>query len=299
MSVVYLVLVHDQPEHAARLVERLSHPDDVVLVHVDKKADLAAFEAAFAARGVRPTILRRRVFVVWGGWHLVRAMKAGMDAALALERPWSHLVVLSGADYPIRSTAETQAFFAANTGRSFLSWSEGGQPVTTDAERHGNAEWYWSGDTSRLLGWKVDVRGRRWHLPNDTIRWMPRRRIPRGLTAAQGTCWTNLSREGVAEARRILRRRPLLQLWFWFAFAPDENVFQMILLASRLRPTLVNEDLRYMHWEGNHPPTLVLEDVEEMLASKKLFARKFKQPESAEALDELDRRAGASPRGAA
>ncbi len=292
MPLAYLILAHGQPEHVARLARRLSHPDDLVLVHVDRKAELAPFEAAFAAAGVAPLLVRPRVAVHWGGWGIVQAQLAGMRAAVRSGRPFSHLVLLSGADYPIRSTEEIRAFFAAHPGQSFLSWSEGDREPYTDADRRGNAVWRWSGDLERLTTWCISVRGRRWQLTDPTdlrARLLPRRRIPAGLTPAQGSGWWNLSAEAVVLLLATLRRRPALGAYFRFVFAADENLFQMLLLASPLRDRLVNEDLRFMHWDGNSPPVITADDVPEMRASLKLFARKFDAGESDAARDALDR----------
>jgi len=291
VPLAYLVLAHGQPEQAARLVRRLTTPQDLVVVHVDRKAELAPFRAAFAAAGVSPLLVHPRKWVAWGGWGIVRATLAGMRAAVRSGHDFTHLILLSGGDYPIRSTAEIQAFFEGQPHRSFISWSLGGGPVMTDEERRGNAAWYWSGDMTRLGTWCISVRGRRWHLPNERIPVSPPLPIPPGLVPAQGSAWWNLSREAVEYSLRYLRRRPDVRTFFRVVFAPDENVFQMLLLQSPLRDRLVNEDLRFMHWAGNSPPTLGLEDVEEMVASKKLFARKFEATISAQALDELDRRA--------
>jgi hypothetical protein len=123
MGIAYLVLAHAAPEQAARLVARISDPEDTVIVHVDRKAELAPFTEAFAGLPIPPLVLRRRVALHWGGWGIVQAIVLGMRAALAQQerKPWSHLVLLSGADYPIRSTAETQAFFHQNAGTSYIS----------------------------------------------------------------------------------------------------------------------------------------------------------------------------------
>jgi len=63
----------------------------------------------------------------------------------------------------------------------------------------------------------------------------------------------------------------------------------MLLLASSLRDALVNEDLRFMNWDGYHPKTLRMDDLDSMRASGKLFARKFDIDVDAAVLDELDR----------
>jgi hypothetical protein len=291
VPVAYLVLVHGAPEQAARLIARISDPADTVIVHVDRKADLAPFTEAFAKLPIAPVLTRKRVRVYWGGWGIVQATVIGMREALALQRPWSHLVLLSGADYPIRSVAETQAFFQQNAGKSYISWSSGDGPGYVDADRRGNAAWRWTGELSRMLTWQVSIRGRRWCFPSERTPYALPRRLPRALrTPYQGSAWWSLTPEAVAYCVRHLRRHPSIAAHFRFVFAADENVFHMMLLSSPLRDTLVNEDLRFMHWDNNSPPTIVLDDVEAMRASRKLFARKFdlaSTPEPMDALDEL------------
>lgn len=294
MSIAYLILAHGAPEQAARLVARISDPQDTVIVHVDRKAELAPFTEAFARLPIAPIVTRKRVPVHWGGWGIVQATVIGMREALTLRRPWSHLVLLSGADYPIRSVAETQAFFAAHPGESFMSWSAGDGTDYSDADRRGNATWRWTGDLSRMLTWQVSIRGRRWYFPSERVPYALPRRLPRALsTPYQGSAWWNLTPEAVAYCVRYLRRHPSIAAHFRFVFAPDENVFQMMLLDSPLRDTLVNEDLRFMHWETNSPPTIVLDDVPAMRASRKLFARKFDMGGAPEAMDALDELAAA------
>jgi hypothetical protein len=79
-----------------------------------------------------------------------------------------------------------------------------------------------------------------------------------------------------------------VRLYFRFVHVPDENLFQMLLLASPLRDTLVNEDLRFLHWAGISPPPITAADVPEMRASAKLYARKFDMAGHPEPMDQLD-----------
>lgn len=284
MGVAYLVMAHGAPEQVARLVGRLSTPQDTVIVHVDRKADLAPFQEAFAALPIPPLLTPRRVPVHWAGWGLVQATMIGMRAALQAytTKPWTHLVLLSGADYPIRSADELHAFYDDNKDKSYLFWSAGEERQLSDEERRGNHVWSWSGDRERLQTWWISIRGRRWHVNRH-------RRLPRGLkTAYQGSAWWSLTPAAVTYALRFLRRRPDVRLYFRFVHVPDENLFQMILLQSPLRDTLVNEDLRFLHWAGNSPPPITAADVPEMRASCKLFARKFDLAAHPEPMDELD-----------
>jgi hypothetical protein len=299
MSIAYLVLAHTAPEQVARLVGRLSNPRDAVIVHVDRRSDMRPFEAAFARLPVAPIMTPRRTPVHWAGHGIVAATLILMRTALAQPRTFSHLVLISGADYPIRSNDELQEHFAGHPGESFMSWSAGDHPApVSDEQRRGNAEWYWSGDLHRLTSWTISVRGRRWQFPSERVPYQIPRRLPRGLrTPYQGSAWWNLTPEAADYCLRFLARRPDAAAYFRFVLMPDENIFQMILLAagSPLRDTIVNEDLRYMHWAGNSPPTLTAADVPEMRASHKLFARKLDLAVEPATYDALDAAAGVAP----
>lgn len=283
MALAYIVLAHRNPEQVARLVGRLSSPEDTVYVHVDRKVDLAPFRAAFAQLPKPPIIVRPRVRVYWGGYGHVRATMIGLRTALRSGQRFSHLVLLTGQDYPIRSTIEIQRFFADAQGRSYISWSAGVGREVDDSERPGNATWIWSGEMTRMLNWHVSFRRRRW-----IFRTM-RRRIPRGLTAYQGLAYWAITPEAATYCLRTLRWHPRVRWFFTFVFIPDENIFQMLLLASPLHDTLINDDLRFLNWDVFHPKTLRIEDIASMRASTKLYARKFDAEIDAAVLDELDR----------
>jgi hypothetical protein len=286
VPLAYLVIAHTAPEQVARLVDRIAAPDDVVLVHVDRKAPVEPFARAFAGLDVTPAIVRPRISVHWGGYGTVKVALRGIRMALADPRPWSHFVVLSGADYPIRSSEEIHAFFAAHEEQSYLSWSAGDGVKVPDAQRAGNATWNWTGDRERLDMWTVSIRGRRWHFT------APPHPLPPGLrTPYQGSAWVNLSRAAARHCLRFARRRPDAGLFWRTTIACDEFAFQTMVMNSPLRDMVVNEDLRYMNWAGNSPPLLTLDDLPGMLASDKLFARKLDLATHPELYDALDERA--------
>jgi hypothetical protein len=290
MAIAYIILAHRMPDQVARLVDRLSTSEDRVFVHLDKRSDVAPYAAAFARLPQPPTMLRR-VPVRWAGWGHVRATLIGLGAVLRAPQEFSHIVLLTGQDYPIRSTPELQAFFAEHQGQSFLSWSDGTGPRMTDQERGANEQWYWSGDMSRLMSWCVTIKGRRWHFPrlDGTGPALPRR-LPHGLKPYQGLAYWAITPQAAAYCLRTMRRRPGVRWFFQWVHIPDENLFQMLLLNSQLRDTLVNEDLRYLYWDDVHPKTIGVDDIEPMLASKKLFARKFDLDVNAAVMDLLDGR---------
>lgn len=62
-------------------------------------------------------------------------------------------------------------------------------------------------------------------------------------------------------------------------FAPDEMIYQTILLNAENKFNVVNDNLRYMIWDGNSGPrTLGQNDYESIVNSNCFFARKV-EPE--------------------
>jgi hypothetical protein len=291
-SVAYIVLAHKLPGQLARLVTRLRHPGDLVLVHVDAKADLAPFETALRDAGLTGpdlVVARDRVPVHWGGFGEVQAALAAIRRALR-EPSWSHIVLLSGQDYPIKPQAEIRSFLAAHRDVSFLFSSAGRDRWPADG-RQGNDTWYWDGDLRRLryrfyrLGrYPVPLPGRwTWGLTRPG-------RLPAGLRPRQGSAWWALHRAAAQWVVDCGDRHPEVARFFGRVLIPSENYFQMLLDASPYRDALVQDDLHFQLWDGWHPRVLGQADLGALLDSRKLFGRKFDAGQDAAVLDELDRR---------
>jgi hypothetical protein len=88
--------------------------------------------------------------------------------------------------------------------------------------------------------------------------------------------------------RDFVERNPRFMRFFRHAGIPDESFFQTILLNSPLAGSVVDDDLHYADWsEGrSHPRTLGLADLDRVLASGELFARKFDDQRVLDAIDE-------------
>ncbi len=78
-------------------------------------------------------------------------------------------------------------------------------------------------------------------------------------------------------------------------FIPDESFIQSIVSNSHLADRVVSDDLRLIIWDRPTPPypaTLTIQDLDLLLASEKLFARKFHPGTDEAILDALDDRNG-------
>jgi hypothetical protein len=286
VKVAYLIRAHHAPDLLERLVRALAGPEAGIFVHVSRSAEDAVYEEMVSrlsdVEGVE--WLPRRT-CRYGGFSLVEATLAGLDAILAAGMRPGHTLLLSGQDYPLRPRGEIEAFLERSGDRSYVHHFR--LPAENWREEDGGL------DRIRYIHYeRARVRTRLLRLP------LIRRTFPPGYDAYGGSAFWALSAPALDYVHRFVRENPRFVRFFRHVLIPDEIFFQTILLNSPLRASVVNEQLHYVDWSGGgaHPATLRAGDVERALASGKLFARKF-DPSDTEALDLVDRAALAAEPG--
>src|SRR5262249_59211657 len=120
MRVAYLVLAHANPRHFARLVRALQTSRARMFVHIDAKSDLRLFAQSSTSRGfVR--FSSNRVDARWGSFSLVQASLNLLTEAHHGLDEIDYFVLLSGADYPLRSARYIKAFLEEHRGMQFMN----------------------------------------------------------------------------------------------------------------------------------------------------------------------------------
>jgi hypothetical protein len=270
--VAYVVSAYKLPAQLARLLRRLDAPGTSFFVHVDRKTSRRTLEEMRAGTdGLEVTYLPRHLSH-WGGFGHVRATLKGLDALRRSGRDYDYVVLLTGQDYPLRSPAGIAEHLGGSGGRSFMSWWE--LPY---------APWGDRGGLERLEDWHL-ITFHRQHLA------LPlRRRVPGGLKPYGGGAYWCLARPVVEHVQAYLAAHPEVVRFFEHVLIPDELFFQTLVLGSPLADTVVNDNLRYIDWSREPAPAVLgVGDVDALLASRKLFARKFDAGVDAEVLDLLD-----------
>jgi len=278
MKIAHLILAHAAPAQLSKLIGAIEDGNAHCFVHLDRKADLNAF--SFLHDHARVTLVPDRVDVGWGAYSIVEATIRGFKAIAASGMDFGYVNLLSGADYPLQSPSEIHDFFTRNTGKNFMEY----YPVYNE----------WTEAIPRLS---------RYHLTNYNFpgkylvqkyinRVLPERRMPAGLEAVGRSQWMSLTTDAVRYILEYLDAHREVVRFFRLTWAPDEIIFQTILYNSPFRSTLVNNNLRYIDWSKGQasPKVLTEEDLEPMLASGKLFARKFDLARFPAVIEKLDKK---------
>jgi hypothetical protein len=276
-KIAYLIRAHKNPSQIERLFHALYHPEHYYLVHIDRGAEAACHRmAARLAEGRDNAWVLPSRNLCWGGYSLVETDLRAIERLAAIE-DWTHFLNVSGQCYPLVSTDEIVARLAQHPDKSFVEWFD---PL-------GSEHWPDALERLRRVCLELPWLRRRLIVPKLSIN---RDFMLRGDRWYGGSAWVILTREAAlytvspatAHIRRFLRT----------TLSPAESLFQTALCNSHLAETIINDDLRYIKWDGSasNPEILTVADDDALRASGMLFARKFDPTLDAEILARLDAR---------
>lgn len=277
MKLAHLILAHNQPAQLERLIKRLAHPDADVYIHLDKKTPGQQFEHLQKLPNV--FFVHNRVKVYWGSYNIVQATLNAFKEILQSGKTYAFVNLLSGQDYPLTSAVNIHKFLRANEGKAFMNY------LRFDPD--------WTEALPRIQEYHLNnlqVKGR--YIIQKLINTiLPKRTLPNGLIPVGRSQWFTIPVDCVRYIGDYWENQPKLRRFIKLTWAPDEFIFQTILYNSEYKSKMVNNDLRYIDWSGGgvSPKTLTMADAEQLLASGKLFARKFDQDKDSVILDLLDK----------
>ena len=84
-----------------------------------------------------------------------------------------------------------------------------------------------------------------------------------------------------------LSQDALVKKQFYYSHCADEVFLHSLAMAAPCRDTVIDNCLRAIDWERGDPYVFRQEDVEDLLASANLFARKFDSKIDPQAIDHI------------
>jgi len=307
LRIAYIIVAHAYPDQLIRLIERLSADGAAFFVHIDRKSPGEVSRRVAAAFRHDPHVhLVPRHRVAWGRFSQVQAALEGIGEVVRQRFACDFGVLLTGQDYPIRSNVQIFEYLADRKGQSFLDYEH-----LPSGRRWLNE----NGGLDRVEYWHFRVGNVSLEFPrpfpahttagriaagawDGLCRVCPRKRtLPKGLVPFGGSAYWCLTGACLRYVHDFSQRHRDVTRFFRFVDNPDEVFFQTIVMNSPYRDTIVNDDLRYIRWPplpAPHPVILREDDFERIVASGKLFARKFDPAQSARLLEMIDQRIGNS-----
>lgn len=282
-------MAHKNPGQVYRLISRLNDGSSEFFVHIDKKVKPAPFEILREFGEIVHFI--DRFDSKWGRLGLVRPFLCGMEAVKNTKRKFDRILLLSGQDYPIKSNEYINQFLKNSPYSVFVNFFE-----IPNYEK-------WPG-TDRGGWYRVDKYyfGNSWYeffcskSLNFLSTYIPyfKRKIPNGMEPYAGQTWWNLDMYALNYILEYQAKHPEYIAFHKHTFVADELYIQMILANSKdqkLLKSIENNERRFTIWEkpnSAHPKVLLKTDLEDVMASDDLFARKFDENVDEEIMNLID-----------
>jgi Core-2/I-Branching enzyme len=280
VKIAYLILAHDSPRHLRRLVQALSSSSAHLFIHLDLKSDRRSFDGM---ESPKVHFTAARIPVYWGDFSQVEATLNLLRAAIAHEAAFERFVLLSGVDYPVRSPAYIEGFFAANPDTEFINLVEmpcpaAGKPISrlTTYKYRPNERGVAAFARKVLIRIGVLPPERDYHAHFGSL-------IPYA-----GSEWWAVTRDAAEYILTFAESQPAIYNFFKNTHCPDESFFQTVLGNSRFRPR-IRRNVTFADWSrgGARPANLTMEHMRFLRETplfdasdvygpgEVLFARKF------------------------
>lgn len=270
----YLIIAHNNFEQLQTLLDLLDDARNDIYLHIDKKSqNVPVFTTKRSG-----LIMAERMNVMWGGHSQIQCELALMAAAGAGHYDYYHL--LSGIDLPLKTQDQIHAFFRdnggkeyidfddqANESRSFLLRTQYYHPLQNFA---GSSPKFWN-RLLRVLNWGAMHIQKFLHITREEI-----------IPLYKGANWFSITDELV---QYVLENQQIVCRQFYHTFCADEVFLQSLAMQSPRREYIVNNYLRAIDWQRGDPYVYRAEDVPGLLASDKLWGRKFNQNVDQKAID--------------
>lgn len=299
MNIAYLISAHTDAPQLKRLVEAL-HPDAHFFIHIDKKSDISPFQAMLQGDNVH--FLQNRIDVRWGTILEVEYQMALIKAVIDHPVHFDRIFFLSGMDYPLWSNTHITQWLEAQGDKEILSGIRMDTPLLskqqyelyTLARPFFHIKWLSNKSNERLsilcrkakglLGMRKPlsfmVNGLEWHL-------------------YKGSAWWCISQQLATYIYQTYTSEPAVRSYFINSFGQAETLIQTIAFNSpEWAPRCILHEGKYpglaaltpLHYILYEPVIKVMDenDYETLMASGKMFARKFISGKSDKLVESLE-----------
>ncbi|MDE5413800.1 beta-1,6-N-acetylglucosaminyltransferase [Alkalihalobacterium chitinilyticum] len=284
MKIAYIILAHNKPEQLIRLINRLNEEDITFIIHYDKNSPDSEFgELKDFFSNYNNIYFSERIKCYWGGINLVRATLGCLSLLQKENIQYDYASLLSGQDYPLFSNSKIKEFFYQNKGKQFMQYFK---PINVWKNEDRIRYYYFNNYNIRGNSFKKFV----FSNFNRIIKKLNIRRYYYPFEEFYGgSQWWSLSKDCINYILDYTRQNGKAVSFFKYVFIPDEIFFQTIILNSDFKELVVNNHLRYIDWSSDPAPKVLgKEDLNLLINSNKLFARKFDCNKDSEVLDLID-----------
>lgn len=295
--IAYLILAHTDPKQLFELVQSLDYQSRI-FIHLDKKSELSVFTRYNYPPSV--VFIQDRVRVNWAGFNMITATLNLIKAALNHGGNYSHMVLLSGLDYPIKPVAQIHQFLNSHAEREFIRFlrvEDSPEHYLKIFQRHAFKNPIFPDIGIPLLNRVVTFVDKAIRKVFTLLVRPYKRRPLQGITPCFGSQWWAITPACASYVLDFVDKNPKFVAYFKTAFGPDEYFFHTIIGNS---PFLANAT-GFQKYEGRgtfrmanlhviHPSLAYVythHDFDELQSSDKFFVRKITSSSSGQLIQRI------------
>lgn len=257
MRFAYQITVHDKAYQFRWLFDAIYNPHDLFAIHVDTKATASTKKEIWQIVGEKPNVsLVSTYSVIYSEWALCQIELDAIRFLLDHHHSWDLYINLSGQDYPLKNRDAIEQDLSNHYESNFIN-----------IKHLEECPAYFR----RRLQWFCFRLGD--HLIRTPLRRPPSRHFD---ISWHGSAWHILSRDFCEWLIKDEKAKAISQ-FLKNVKMPNEFLMQALIMHSPFKDTLVPDYRRKVIWRQRqpHPEVLRIQDLDEVLSSECLFARKF------------------------
>lgn len=275
MKHAYLIIAHNEYPVLKALLKMLDNDRNTIFLHIDYRAQ-SLYEAmkAFHTSKADLQILSHRIPVYWGDISQVKVEYLLLETAMHYGN-YDYYHLLSGVDLPLKSQQDIHRFFDQYPGKEFVSfWNTPAHQK--DLNRKVSYYYY-------LTQYRRP--GEKWHAlatPFFNLLLIIQKafgiRRKKETDFQKGAQWFSITQ---AFAKYLISQKDWVLKRFKHTLCPDEIFVQTVLWNSPFKKNIYSlqdeqkGNMRLIDWQRGHPYVWQDDDLDELLHSTLLFARKF------------------------
>lgn len=267
MKHAFLISAHKNFEQIQLLISTLTFGD--VFIHVDKKQD--ALFNKIKQRYMNDQniyVLENRIDVNWSGFSQVKATLALFDEVKKTKNEYDYIHFISGQDLLLMNENKfNQTLIEKGQNCEFIDF----EPIGKYAWRLNIFNFFRENKNNRKLIYRIsDI-----FLRMIQIAFVHRKNFE-GLDLYKGSQWFSITFNCFEYILEKVKEEGYMEKYDYTACA-DEHFFQNLILNSKFKESTINNNLRYIDFDGmaTSPRTLELLDYEKLINGDYIFARKF------------------------
>lgn len=280
----YLIMAHNDPYCFHKLISLLDDKRNDIYIHIDKKSDINLFNDVKVKYS--NIYFTNRIDVQWGSYSQIKTELTLLYAA-ASHRKYVRYHLLSGVDLPLKTQNEIHKFFDIYNSKEFVGYA----PPRSIKDISFKTEFIHIG--IRNYRSNSVVKKIFSHVVHDdfiNLQKLIHYRIKHDIEIKKGANWFSITNE---LAQFILQNEDLIKKTFRYGLCIDEMFVQTLLWNSPFKDRIYSTKdefegcMRLIDWNRGDPWIWKDEDLETLIKSNRMFARKFSSKVDRKIIDHL------------